>query len=182
MSEINSLVDDIPIRVITPKIAAQIANNQIEETGVPYLNDGNPIPLTTTLRELKQLVATCLNEKIHLPESDKNKLNECNCSLARDIAKRGVWDMLRPRHNGQKNFAACDEKFDIEECGLCHRALSQACDTCEIQETDETFCSVVVNAGCNHPFHHHCYVSASRIGDFSRVQKCPQGCSIGISL
>ena len=89
--------------------------------------------------------------------------------------------MLRPRHNGQRNFAPCKEKFDAEECGLCCRALSQACDTCEIQETDETYCSVVVNAGCNHSFHHHCYVSACRIGDFSYVQKCPQGCSVGIS-
>src|SRR5947207_3050335 len=132
-----------------------MAHASVKHETVPLLNNGIPFPLTTTLRELKQAVANGLGETITFPESPKR--HECNCYLARSIARYGTWDMLRCRTHQGPNCDYAHETFDsCELCSLCQRHLNDPCETCETGETNESECALVVNAGCVHKFHHHC--------------------------
>jgi len=161
------------IRVITPQLARRVDHSQI-----PLLNNGLPIALSTTLRQLKAMIATHLGVEIHTPATDA-LAPECNCNLARSIAKYGIWDMLLSR--GGRNLS---EKYKYElnsssgGCRLCGRALNELCNTCLNNEnSDPSYCPQVVNAGCEHVFHHHCYVQHHNVEN--GIQLCPGGCSQG---
>jgi hypothetical protein len=170
--------EDLQIRVITPKLA----NQNKDQTSIPLLNDGCPIPVTTTLRELKQLIAASFGESIYLP-APQPEHHECNCTLAGSIAQRGIWEMLRCRDHKEKNCQYPHGTFGItEECLLCRKELRQPCISCGNQETDAINCALVTNAGCQHKFHHHCYVHAAAFRRAALNNACPAGCSIGTVL
>ena len=89
--------------------------------------------------------------------------------------------MLRCRtHKG----SSCDyphETFAVgERCSLCDEHLGDPCTTCQTGDTNESECALVRNAGCEHKFHHHCYIQHPE--NFIRQDCCPKGCPEGRPL
>jgi hypothetical protein len=163
-------------------VTASLASQHSDIANIPLLNNGTPVSLATTLRELKHQIATSLNESVHLPEHDGLK-HECNCSLAQSISRHGTWDMLRCRDQHQRQSDYPHEDLDgSAQCVLCHMLLSHPCRRCQEGESDEKYCALVINAGCKHTFHHHCYITKNQIGGFLRDESCPQGCSQGLNI
>src|SRR5205814_3897641 len=141
--------------------------------------NGEAIALDTTLRQLKIGIANFLGIKnLLLPHRNTTIRSspECNCGLAQSIATNGLWEMLRCRiHNS--SHSECDyphESLEKKgECNICHFELSDPCEQCQNTDDRMNDCPLVVNVGCNHIFHHHCYRSDVR-------ETCPGGCSSSI--
>ena len=163
---VESTADDgILIRVITPQNANAVDN--IRETDL--LDDGARIPLSTTLRQLKERISKKLGVTIQLPSPAQTACttNECNCVLANSIAKYGLWDMLRGRDPYDSTFPY--ERMDTSgECFICFNPLDEGCGNCARVKD----CPLVRNAGCSHIFHRDCYIQ-------HEGQNCPGGCSMG---
>jgi hypothetical protein len=165
--------ESIKIRFITPAWAQATESRN----SIPYFRKGAPIPLTTTLRQLKLDIAKYLNVDIQLlpPSVNVRSISslQCNCGVGKRIAQHGIWYMLRCTGHGEN--IECDyphESIDSNtECSLCRRRLADKCEACAEHENQD--CPVVVNAGCRHIFHHDCYQQ-------SNDKLCPAGCSKGL--
>jgi hypothetical protein len=162
------------IRVITPASAQRGHDNH----GPLLYNDGKPIPLNTTLRQLKVGISQLLNvQGLRLPSkaTAANVSHICNCDFGRSIVESGLWEMLRCRVHDSRE-GACDYPHSPVQkgtsCIICHIALTDPCEGCEDSTLDG--CPLVVNAGCNHTFHHHCYRGTSN-------ETCPGGCGRSMS-
>lgn len=167
--------EGIPIRIITPRMARESDDHH----SLPLLNNGHPVPLSTSLRELKRMISLSLGVQVHFPAAgDPNP--ECNCSLAQSIAKYGIWDMLRCRVHLEdcKYPHAHEDPQWTGVCGLCGRTLDASCRFCLNENNDQQYCPLVLNAGCRHTFHHHCYVNYT--GSENGNPLCPAGCSQGL--
>jgi hypothetical protein len=157
----------IQIRVITPSDAQPCSDLH----DLPFLHDGARIPLSTTLRQLKEMIATQFGLTIQFPSA--LSYDECNCALAKNIATHGVWDMLRcrePRKEGEIDPFPRDDVDVSKECLICSAPLYEMCAKC-IDEPHNK-CPLVINAGCEHIFHRDCFVH-------HRGNNCPGGCSTG---
>lgn len=157
------------IRLITPASVYQ------RQDIAPLLyNGGNPIPLSTTLRQLKVGIAQQLGiQDLHLPPkaTAADPQHICNCAFAGSIAENGIWEMLRCRIHDSPN-GDCDYPHaptaKSKDCLVCHVGLQDPCEDCS--SSDAAPCPLVINAGCDHTFHYHCY--KKHVGD-----TCPGGCS-----
>ena len=164
--------DSIVVRIITPNSAA-VGTNPMT---ISLFSDGKPVPISTTLRQLKKDIAKRLGVKIELPTAatrTENTQFHCNCDFAKSIAKYGIWDMLRCRSHVMPGDN-CDYPhypFDpTEPCAKCSRQRGDRCFECAETEHD---CPLVVNVGCKHVFHQHCYLRHTGTN-------CPAGCSEGL--
>ena len=160
-------------------LTPQIARHSVDHDKIPFLNGGNLIPLSTTLRELKYMIATHLGVQVRIPLTETPS-PECNCNLARSVAKHGIWEMLHCRTwQGYGEYAASHDCSGV--CALCGRHLADSCRTCLNEDSnDNDRCPLVINAGCRHVFHHHCYIQRDRIEN--GVQLCPGGCPQGVNF
>ena len=163
----------LQIRVITPANAQGCS----DICKLPLLDNGNKIPLSTTLRQLKEMIAKHLAITIHLPYTPPF-IDECNCALAKNIAAHGVWDMVRCREPTKEIEAEFSHHEDIDiskECLICSIALKEPCGSrCRDYPlaASHNECPLVINAGCEHVFHRDCYLR-------HRSKNCPGGCSTG---
>jgi hypothetical protein len=160
----------IQIRVITPANA----HGCCDLRKLPLLDEGNRIPLSTTLRQLKEMIARHLSIAIHLPPAS-SAMDECNCALAKDIAAHGVWDMLRCREPMKQVDVDSFPREDIntsKDCLICADPLTEPCGKCRDDPDGRKECPLVINAGCEHVFHRDCFVR-------HRNSNCPGGCSTG---
>jgi hypothetical protein len=167
---IKSLVQAKPglvLRLITPASV-----QQRHETPLLY-NDGKPVPLTTTLRQLKIGIAKQLNiQDIFLPPkaTAADVQGVCNCAFARSITENGIWEMLRCRTHDSP-YGDCDYPHvttdKSQDCSVCYVELTEPCEDCR---ASDSACPLVSNAGCGHTFHYHCY--RKHVGG-----GCPGGCS-----
>jgi hypothetical protein len=162
------------IRVITPA-SAQKGH---DVSSIMFYNDGIPVPLNTTLGQLKTGISRLLDvQQLHLPSRLTTAFHPiCNCNFANSIVENGIWEMLRCRiHNVQTED--CDYPHEQvskdSECSICLIDLTKPCQACEV--IGETDCPLVVNAGCRHTFHHHCYTGSTN-------ENCPAGCARSIAL
>ena len=171
LSAVKTDFNGIVIRVTTPA-SAQSSKSAL------LLNGGNPISLSTTLHQLKLDIAELLElEDVQLfPQKQLNPLKPCNCAFAESVARNGLWEMLRCRDHTR---IACDYAHPDPPvlrkgtCPLCLLDLVERCGDCQDAGiVNRDGCPLVVNAGCNHTFHHHCYTK-----QFSDT--CPAGCSTG---
>jgi Anaphase-promoting complex subunit 11 RING-H2 finger len=172
IEDIAKINPGVVVRLITP------ASAQRSDSALPLLyNEGKKVPLNTTLRELKIGIANLLGiQNLHLPvratAADRQK--SCNCSFATSITENGLWEMLRCRIHDSP-----DDKCDYPHtavnkskvCPLCYVDLAESCEDCS--SLNNSTCPLVVNAGCAHTFHYHCYRDYS--GD-----NCPAGCPRGM--
>ena len=160
----------IVIRIVTPA-SAQMS---YDVKSILLYNNGEPIPLTTTLRQLKVGIAQLLGiQGLSLPSKTTAATPSrlCNCAFAGTVVTHGIWEMLRCRlHNS--NEEDCDYPHNTIEqdkiCQICQATLTDRCQDCESLDTNE--CPLVVNAGCGHTFHHHCFTQYTN-------ETCPGGCS-----
>lgn len=158
MSVSKSPPESAVIRVITPESA-------IHNTDLLY-NGGAQVSLRMTLRELKIGIASLLEMRIlSLPRritTTGSTASRCNCDLAQTISQRGTWETLRCRLHGT-DHPTCDYPhgpLPRGSCGICRLPLSQRCNACEEPEPlYNPACPLVINAGCNHSFHQHCYMN-----------------------
>jgi hypothetical protein len=162
------------IRIVTPASA----QNRNPNAALLY-NDGAPVPLTTTLRQLKVGIAQLLGiQGVSFPPQSTaaDTTSTCNCSFASSVVENGIWEMLRCRiHDATVDdceylHSSTDKTKD---CSICAVGLTDPCETCLLKE--DMPCPLVVNAGCQHVFHYHCFRKFS--GD-----NCPGGCSRSTSL
>jgi hypothetical protein len=164
----------IVIRVITPSSA-----QSRDVKSILLYNDGKPIPLSTTLRQLKVGIARLLNVNgLSLPPKTTaaTPMRLCNCAFASTIVTYGVWEMLRCRiHDSEEEGCDYPHKTIVKDkiCLLCHTTLTERCQHCELGDISD--CPLVVNAGCNHTFHHHCYTQHTN-------ETCPGGCAKSMFL
>lgn len=157
------------IRVITPESA-------MDNSHLSY-NDGQPVPLSLTLRQLKIGIAGLLKMRnLSLPRrgnSEPTTVNKCNCDFAQTISNHGIWDTLRCRlhRTDRPSCVYPHEALPRGDCGICSLPLTQHCNECETPSLYNPACPLVINTGCNHCFHHHCYMNKPG-------ESCPQGCSL----
>jgi len=172
---VNTDPNGIVIRVTTPA-SAQASRTTSKSTLL--LNGGKPISLSTTLHQLKTSIAKLMDlENVQLsPQKLANSWKHCNCAFAESVARNGLWNMLRCRDHTEVacDYAHPDDPVNRKgSCALCLMDLVERCGDCQ----DAGFvtrdcCPLVVNAGCNHTFHHHCYTKQFR-------DTCPARCSTG---
>lgn len=160
--------DGIFIRVIT----AKIAHEHQSRDSIPILFGGKRIPLSITLRKLKGDIAKSLGLSPAVPRiSEWNPI--CNCAFAEKVASSGLWSMLRCReHMGPTCRLPHEGINKKQQCAMCWIDVANECETCRTEQKPSE-CPLVVNAGCGHVFHYHCYTS----WDYSWTNsKCPAGC------
>jgi len=174
-SALNTDPNGIVIRVTTPA-SAQASRTSSKSTLL--LNGGKPISLSTTLHQLKTSIAKLMElENVHLSRQKLvSSSKPCNCAFAESVARNGLWNMLRCRDHIE---VACDYAHPDNPvlrkgiCTLCQMDLVERCGDCQDAGiVTRDCCPLVVNAGCNHTFHHHCYTT--QFGD-----TCPARCSTG---
>lgn len=157
------------IRIITPESARQPQSSHL------LYNSGEPVSLDLTLRALKIGIAHLLKmSNLSLPRRNITPMtNKCNCDLAQKIADNGTWEMLRCRLHGtdRPSCAYPHEPLPPADCVICLLPLTQRCNACKDEGLYNPACPFVINAGCNHNFHHHCYINKPGAS-------CPSGCSL----
>lgn len=177
ISGIHTDPNGIVIRVTTP---ASAQTSRAGSKPTLLVNDGRPISLSTTLHQLKSNIAGLLElENVQLSRwKPASSSKSCNCAFAENIARNGLWDMLRCRdHTRTKCDYPHPDNSIIRKgiCTLCLLDLVERCGDCQDAGiVTRDCCPLVVNAGCNHTFHHHCY--SKQFGN-----TCPARCSTGRS-
>lgn len=153
----------ILVRVITPTLA----HENLSRLSIPLFNQGRRIPLSTTLRQFKMMIAQSLGRNMEFPRV-LDSSPSCNCSFADKIASHGIWAMLRCRDHQPGCELSHEAINNNGPCVICSVQLRSPCPRC--QDNIHNSCPLVANAGCNHVFHYHCYAKQSP------AHGCPAGC------
>lgn len=163
----------IKIRVITPALA-QIHENV---NTIPLLHGGVPVPLTTTLWDVRSRIANSLG--IVLDEAMLPVHQECNCTFAQQIKAHGIWET-----NDCLGHDLSDPTVCVFRCSGREDPMADACALCSLpiaehhgndlglQQFGHPDCTAKVSmrtdAGCHHILHSTCAQNKS--------WKCPSGC------
>ncbi|KAF8464899.1 hypothetical protein BDZ91DRAFT_729114 [Kalaharituber pfeilii] len=131
----------LAIRIITPELAR--VHKLIEH--IPTLPSHYQVGSTTTLRSLKEAIASVLGIRLSAYPPSVSPAVECNCLLAIKILRGGTSEHAR----------RCENITTAHKCGICNRDLKQACPTCAARG-GVTQCQYLVHVGCLHKFHQHC--------------------------
>ena len=161
--------NSLRVRIVTPQDSFVLEN-------------GQPVPLSITLQQLRRIIAQRLDIPIDSIHEPKTQRGSCNCGLGRIIARYGLNDMILARHHKQKGFTSVYGDETQQECGICTESLFHPCPGCRNDPPPDQVddCGIVRNIGCLHPFHHHCFVRAY-YNSRSLRKECPYqpSCPLG---